>query len=406
MAMIQSWTGVFKQSAQVIDVADHAELREALKFPAKVIGSLHSYNDSALFHRVIRLGDEFKYLSIGYDSTLAVGAATQIKDIMQYLLEYNLRLPNSGNFREQTVAGALIGGTHGFGMQASMADMVTTFAGYFRGRDRDIVWRTGQSPSDLRNPDLLAVTDMILKVVPLQSVEVTNCVCRLSDIKPHTTDSARAYAVLPYSGDDPVCTIADYRPATTTKEDGTKQVVDYDGSADEPLYKKGRLPWKWWRLKAWWAIDAFFPPLRRWVQRGLSFIEMKPFTITTHPRDIDALYDPYPGPDGSSLRFSRWAYRPTFTCYNTALFVLPEDVEEVVRFAISESEMIHRTLLRCFIGVRELRDSSNVTFAGNFEGPVSAVDLYCSPKHADKLIALQKRIQDKFWTRPHHGKTV
>lgn len=400
LKQIQSWTGVFKIKAAVIDCNSHRDIYKALKYPSKVIGSLHSYNQMPLAPRVIKLGSYFDYTILLTNNPgnhlVQVGASTKIKDLMNYLVKHDLRLKNSGNHREQTIAGALIGGTHGFGKNAPMADSVTSFQGVWRNRDNSLDYRMSTNASDLRRPDLLCVTEVTIEVVPCTSYKVDNCVCRLSKIEPHSTDTARAYAVLPFSGKDPVVTVADYTPVTDTPAYKIKRV------------KKKSLPWKWWRLKIWWALDRFVPPIRRVVQRALGLINMKPFTLYTHRHDIDALYDPFPGPDGpeGNLKFTRWAYRPTYTCYNISIFVRPEDVKNVIKYAIYESDQIRWSLLRCFIGVRELSDTSKVSFAGNFEGPVSAIDFYCTPKHADDLIWLQRKIQNRFWTRPHYGKTV
>lgn len=389
---IYSWLEVFKKRALVTEVSNYEDLYARLNEGFRVSGNFHSYNKSALHKKVIQLRGEFETLQYNpYCKTIRVGAATKIKAIMEELVKHGRTLPNSGNFFEQTIGGAILGCTAGFGKSASIADAALQMEATFLIGGELFTYVTDDI-SLAKNESFRAVTHLVLKTIPTRSFKVTNCVCNLSDVKNDNT--MKAYAVLPYSDpNDPVCLIANYEINTT-------------GKVASSVRRKKARPWHWWRVKLWWKIDQFFPPLRRWIQRALNFLKLKPFVIYTDPNDWDALYDPAPGLSRKHADFTRWSYRPTFVAWNTALYVHPADTKDLIRYAVSESEKLKSTLLRCFIGVRPMTDKSSVAFTGNAEGPVDAVDFYCSPKDSKYLIQLQKRIQKKFMTRPHHGKTV
>jgi hypothetical protein len=407
---VYSWLKVFRQKALVKRAYYYDDLEFYLQNDFKVAGSFHSYNRSALHHKIVLLEGIFKVLQYNpICKTITVGAGVKVHEIMEELSKHGRRLINSGNFFKQTYVGAAINGTHGFGKNASIADQIIRIGGFQRigiypERFENCSW------DDVQSMDLMSITAVTLNTAPEQSFKVTSCVCTLSEIDQHVEPLkasyrehnedvviSSAYAVLPYSDkEDPVTLVAFY-------EDNNEVDV-----GDVPQKRKRVRPWHWWRVKLWWMIDGWFPPLRRYVQRAISFLKLKPFVVYTHPKDFDALYDPDPGLTGQTggIKFSRWAYRPTYTCYNIALFVKPEDIEQVLRFSIDESERIKKTLLRCFIGCRVMCDKSDVWFTGNAHGPMVAVDWYCTPKNAKYLIQLQQAIQKKFNVRPHLGKTV
>lgn len=394
---VYSWLKVFRHKTKLKHIHEYRDLIKYLKRGYKVSGRFHSYNKASLHDKTIVLDGAFNRIKYNpVCKTIRVGAAVQIKTIMKRLSKHGRRLPNSGNFFEQTFAGAAVTGTHGFGNGASMADAVLQFNAVVIENGK-YIYVTGNEPDLLRDPSVVCITDLIIKTLPEQSFEVTNCVCTLSDLKPAEENIARAFAILPYSDQkDPVCLIAEYK------------IADSIPPKTSSAPRKRVRPWQWWRVKLWWLIDGWFPPLRRVVQRVLSFIKLKPFKVYTDPKDYDALYDPDPGLTGQTggIKFSRWSYRPTYTCYNIALFCEPDKTKELIMYAIKESESIKRTLLRCFIGVRQLSDTSSCRFTGNARGPVDAIDFYCSPKHAEYLIQLQRKIQREFDVRPHYGKTV
>ena len=125
--IIKSWLNVHTTNAVVFQCNDLIELQKLVEgFPkARAVGKSHSYNRSALHNKIIRLGPSFNYVNRIDENKFLVGASASIEDVMLKLREYGLRLPNSGNHRQQTFVGACIGGTHGFGKKATMMDCVT-----------------------------------------------------------------------------------------------------------------------------------------------------------------------------------------------------------------------------------------------------------------------------------------
>ena len=405
MRQVQSWLGVFKYSTNYHYAQSIPHLLDIIRSNRhrwlKITGKRHSYNTASFANHMVELGDNFNVLRFDLKSKQCyVGAATQIKDVMEFLLLNKRRLANSGNHREQTFVGSIFGSTHGFGAKASMADMVTRFDAIIWPRNEALRYEQNLPACRLGGEDIIAVTGVWIDTSPLVQFQVDSCVCNLSDVEYNVT-TARAFQVLPYSDPkNPVTIINDYKPLPFIEK--------YEIRINYKNYKNSfKLPLRWWRLKLWWFIDWRFPRLRRWIQRALNYLKIKPRRYLTSPYDIDAQYHPFEGLDGKeNPRFLLWAYKPTYTCFNTALFTKLADTTEVIQFAIREAEKINPTLLRCFIGVRILSDKSKHKWCGNFDEPRAAVDLYCSPENAHELVNLQRRIQDRFDTRSHVGKTV
>lgn len=238
------------------------------------------------------------------------------------------------------------------------------------------------------------VTSIRIKTLPLAEFICTNCICDLSDVANEQSENARAYAILPYSNPiDPTVVVAEYEMQP--------DIVD-----DRPITITRPPRWKWWRMYLLGLIVSKMPRFQKFVQRKLDFKKSVTWKTRTFARDLDYKYHLAPGASIDSLRPFYWMMRPTFVLYNIALHVKPEDTERFIHFVIENAELIRPNLLRNFIGVRELTDRSAVSFAGNYDGPRNAVDLYCSPRDAKYLQMLQFRCQNEFDTRPHMGKTV
>jgi len=377
---LKSWTGVFKKKAIVYEVTTYDELRELM--PIKVSGSLHSYNNIALGERVAFLkGPAYDFIYPAEDDTFWVGAATPVSRVVEVLLDHHRRLVNRGNFDRQTLVGAALTGTHGFGKTAVIADSIV---------------ESKQIGS--------AVVAIRIKTAPLTRYKVRQSAMLLKNATKAPT-SMRAYAVLPYSSNDgnPVCLVADYSPIEATYKDCPECLGLSVIEPHHTHYKRAKPPV---HLKLWWRLDQMFPPLRRVIQRALYHFRLDR-TLVTGSHDVDAIYDPVPGIAGNNTwDFKMWAYRPTYVCYNVALFVRPRDTEAFIRTAIIEGEKLKKNLFRCMIGVRQLTDRGQYFRGGNRRGPRNAVDLYCSPKDAKHLIKLQRILQERFDTLPHFGKTV
>jgi hypothetical protein len=411
---VSSWMGCFKQNTYYHIVNTQQGLRHIFeKYSGrdiKITGRRHSYNKASFAKIMVELGSGFSQIIYNsVNNTCYVGAAVTIEEVMIDLVQQERRLINSGNHRAQTYVGAALTGTHGYGANATIADQIISFDA--------LVWENNRysymfdlDPMYLNNKDVKAVIGVTIITAPLTAYKVTSCVCRLDDLKSHDPKKKmRSYAVLPYSSNkNPVCIISDYEP--TPEVYATEKPVWLKNRVDRnPNFK---LPLSWWKLKVWWLVDGWCPPLRRFIQWGINYVKMKPYRYVVNRFDIDGQYHPFEGLDGkqfgddSNPIFKLWAYKPTFTCFNISLFVKPEYAKDFILELIFQARKIDKNLLRCFIGVRELIDKSNVEFAGNSSGPVSAIDFYCSPRKYLKLIKLQQVMQKRFDTKSHLGKTV
>jgi len=130
MTRVESWMKVFFGRAFVTTPADEAELIAALKRrPYSCIGQSHSYNGIQVIPGItaIHMGkSQFKdAVYDGVSETATCGPSVKVIDLKQLLLKHDRRMLNSGNYMEQTVIGALSGGTHGYGADGVVAQAVT-----------------------------------------------------------------------------------------------------------------------------------------------------------------------------------------------------------------------------------------------------------------------------------------
>lgn len=437
---IKSWMGAYRKEAKHTLANNLDELKSALTEGGAVVGNFHSYSKCALHDHVIQLGEGFKQLEYREaDQTCTVGAACTIREVMEFLLEQDRRLINHGNHMGQTFVGACLTGTHGFGPDATMADQVVEWTAMcYEGEQRDlndIEWRWLDGPNRF-----VPITKVRIKTAPLTQYHVTNCICKLSQMQEfhavgvparagplmlefHQKEQ-RAYAVLPYSGNDPVCIVAEYEsmPSTTWDVAIGKSKSHVKGylcetcrsgwriyGACEECGKPASTPKKshgsWWRIKLFWAFDSTFPFVSRWLSKSLNFFAQKEWTTITNPCDLDALYDTAPGVSLDTLNFALWAMKPTFRWHNNAYFVKPEETADFIEALIEEANKIKHGMLRGFIGVRELTTKSKIPFAGNSEGPVNAIDVYFKPKHVKYAEQLQA-IMEPLAVKMHRGKRV
>lgn len=384
--IIKSWLNVHTENAIVFDCDDLIELQKLVDgFPkARAVGKSHSYNRSALHKKIIRLGPSFDYVDKLDGNRFVIGAATSIEDVMLKLREYGLRLPNSGNHRQQTFVGACIGGTHGFGENATMMDCVKT----------------------IRSIETV-VYEVEIEAVPLTVYEVTHCVCPLSDLKEQSETSARSYAVMPYSGKDPLCIISEYRdmPDITDEERDEFGWLNNEEMADRENPRWETEKKTWWRIRVIQWLQKTFPLFQRCGQKLLNFAKMRKWKEITDINDIDALYHPWPEADRGPIKNSKWLYwsqRPTYQYYNICLAAKPEQTQEIIKRIIE----LGNNKLSGFLGVRELKDKSNYEKALNFDGPRNAIDIYVYPKHADIAHKVQKQIEKEFEVRLHPSKSI
>lgn len=383
MTKITSWKGVYETETD-IHVAENTDQLIALLNEGYVpVGNFHSYNRNSLHPKTVQLGREFNYIHMDGDKCVVGGGCT-VRRVMQFLLDNDRKLLNYGNNFTQNFAGACLGGTHGFGENACVAEGVVTCKNengkvYYL---RDFLAFGGK-----------CITEVRIKTEPLKQYKVTNCVCPLSKIGPQS-ENERAYAVLMYSGEDPICIVADYKNVTA------HQTV---------LLEPEKNINSWWRLKllnTFWWLDATLPFVRRKMQRLLNFAEMKTWSVVTDLKDLDPKYDQNMGVSTDTLNFGVWIQKPTHTAHNMSFACRTEDTQEIIKYTINAANKLKYGFLTNFIGVREMKGQGTSTLALNSDGPRDLIDLYCLPKHGKLFEILQNDINHHFDVKLHKSKSI
>jgi hypothetical protein len=409
LSRVTSWMEVFFGDAYVTRPADEALLIKALSArPYSCIGQSHSYNGIQVIPGItaFHMGKScFKALT--YDpvtQTATCGPSVKVIELKQALVKHGRRMLNSGNYMEQTVIGALIAGTHGYGPEAVVAEGVEALT-FLDGHGQKVTLARGDP--DFRYAALSfgtigPILSVTLRTAPIAAYQSDAWITRLSK-KAALTRGALAVttAFVPYSDPaDPLIMLHTLRPASEGKEDRPSR---------QPLFT---LAWLADRvLRSLWAFDRMFPTVRYRLQRAADRANPRTHRrVITAPADLDYLYDPEPllksqrPPDLLTGFFST-----VTTAHNLALFVPLERSEEAVRFIMHEAEALRPLgfVLKSLIGVRELSSRSDLPFAGNFAGPVAAIDLFADVRDYAWLERLQRAVTSYFpGVRPHWGKSA
>lgn len=372
--MLRSWLNVYSKAAYkfVCNCDEEIEAIANVIADSKPIGSSHSYNRSHFSFNAMKLGERYDYVHADVDFQYRVGGAATVESVMLRILKDGRRLANSGNHRKQTFVGACVGGTHGFGRNATMMDCV---------QDMKVVAGV--------------TTEMTISTKPVTQFTIAHCVCPLSDLNEQSTK--RSYAVFIHSGDDPICIVSDFCYSSGQNYYTLKSI-----QASEIR--------SWWRLRVIRFIQRFqkrFSFLHRFAQRFIGLAKMKTWHSVTLIGDIDATYHPWPeadkgGAEGNILYHSQ---RPTHQYHNVAFGCLPSDTADVI--LLIKSKMGKR--LAGFIGVRELTTRSDYVKALNFDGPRNAIDCYFwldqnAAKYGEELQELLR--QSDFDIRWHPSKST
>ncbi|WP_185960218.1 FAD-binding protein [Erythrobacter insulae] len=372
------------------------------------IGQSHSYNGVQVapsLNAVLMGKSTLDFCDVDpLAKTVTCGPSTTIEQLKRELLEYDLKMFNSGNYMAQTVIGALVTGTHGYGAKATMADAVTQLT-FLDGQGK-IVALNRSDPSFryaiLSFGTIGPIISVTLEAASLESFQSDAWITRLSKKNALQKGSiATSWAVVPYSDpDDPLIMLHTLRQAKTgkAKKRHRPNILSWAGIAT-------------FIIERYWAIDRLLPALRRPLQRLADRLNIRSHRRTiTDPRDLDYLYDPEPflksqrSPDILTGLFST-----THTAYNLAFHVPLDRAEEVVKFILLEVDKWRslRFFLKSLIGVRELSDKSPLPFAGNFEGPTAAIDLFADTRDYAWLERLQREVLTQFdQVRPHWGKSA
>jgi len=409
MGRVESWMKIFFGDAYLRTLANEDELIAALPGRAySCIGQSHSYNGIQVVPGITALhmgASQLKQCS--YDpatQTATCGPSMKVVELKQVLLQHRRKMFNSGNHMDQTVIGALLGGTHGYGEQAIVAQSVTALT-FLDGRGQKVTLQHGDPDfpyAALSFGTIGPIISVTLRTAPLESFQSDAWITRLSK---KATLARGAVAVtaafVPYSDPaDPLIMLHTLRPAVAGK------AARQSGSSIFSL--KGLTEFL---LRQLWAFDRLVPTFRYRLQRAADKLDLRSHKrIITAEDDLDYLYDPEPllktqrAPDLLTGFFST-----TYTAYNLAFFVPIARTDEVVRFIMLEAEKLRALgfVLKSMISIRELSDASDLPFAGNFGQPVSGIDLFADVRDYAWLERLQRAVTSYFPdVRPHWGKSA
>ncbi len=377
LARVQSWMAVFFGEAHVTRPADEAALVKALGTgPYSCIGQSHSYNGIQVIPGItaFHMGQS-RFDTLSYDpatQTATCGPSVKVLTLKQFLATKQRRMLNSGNYMEQTVIGALSGGTHGYGPEAVIAQAVTQLT-FLDGYGQKVTLQPGDPDfpyAALSFGTIGPILSVTLRTAPVASYQSDAWVTRLSK-KPALSRGAMAVstAIVPYSDPkDPLIMLHTLRPASDGK--GPRKTT-------APLFSLAGLTE--FLLRRLWALDRLFP-------------SPEPLLKTQRTPDLLTGF-----------------FATTFTAYNLAFFVPLARADEVVRFLMLEAEKLRPLgfVLKSLIGVRELPGTSDLPFAGNFDGPVAAIDLFADVRDYAWLERLQRAVTSYFpGVRPHWGKSA
>ena len=409
---IETWMRVFRCEVEACLPTDEADLADFVRSGQYAcVGKSHSYNgvqvcpgSSALIMAEGGL-DTLKWRADYTGGGIAtVGASVSIRQLKDFLLTKDQRLVNSGNHMAQTVVGALVTGTHGYGEGPVMADALESLT-FLNDEGERITLVKGSREFNLAAVSfgtIAPIVEVEIRTVGLSEYLSTASITRLSEKEALKQGSvAASWAVVPYSDpDNPLIMLHTLHPidALTQMRDFAPKWFSFAGFVN-------------WALRNYWAIDRLYPSWRRRMQRWADKLDIrKQQQIKTDPRDIDYLYDPAPGlMEERGPEFVRGVFSTTNTAHNLAFFVPLERAEAVVKFIMHEANK-YRDLgfyLKSLIGVRELRGRSDLVFAATHHGPVAAIDLFSDPRDYAWLERIQREVMAyEPAARPHFGKSA
>ena len=406
---LYSWKKVFWADVEKKLPSNILELKSIIeKGNFYTVGKSHSYNGIQTVEKSKSIFfEKLEFDKVSYDKQthqVTVGPAVTIEKLKRELIPLGRRLVNSGNYMAQTVIGALVTGTHGYGPKAVMADSICELKFLdFQGNEHKLKKSDPDFEYVALSFGLIApIISATLQTEELESFQSDVFVCQLSE-KDEKTVGAKyiSYAVLPYSDlINPTIVIHTLRP-NPGKNETSKN------------YHFLSLKWFAHTILTWlWAIDRIAPFIRPKVQKIVGEMALDIHQIKyTDKQDMDYLYDPDPMlASERTPHILRGIFSTTHTAYNLAFFVERDIATEVIKFIINEAENLRFTgfHLKSTIGVRELDGKSNLAFAGNFNGPVSAIDIFSDPRDYAWLERIQSEVLQYFSgkVRPHWGKSA
>ena len=406
---IATWIHVFRGEAEARIPHDEAKLCTDMgQGKYSCIGRSHSYNGVQIVPGVnammMREGGLARKEYDPATGIATVGASVSVEELKTFLLGHGRRLINSGNYMQQSVVGALMTGTHGFGERAVMADAVTSVTFLDDSGQRHTLSRGDDDFCyvALSFGTIAPIVELSLETVPVEAFVSTSHINRLENLR-ELQDGAVAsnWCVLPYSNpDNPVMMLHALSPVAAGVEPQTSKS---GGGMLAPLAQ--------WVIGRYQSLDRWVPQLRRPLQRLLCRLNLTQVDrLATDPDDLDYLYDPKKGQaKDRPPSILKGCFSTTFTGYNLAFFVPLEKAPAVVRFIMREADGLRDLgfFLKGVISVRELPGTSQLVFAGNHERPMAAIDLFSDPRDYAWLERLQRLVmQYEPETRPHFGKSA
>ena len=374
------------------------------------VGKSHSYNGIQIIRDAgaLHFGESaLKHMTFdAATNQVTVGPSVTVKELKLFLLEHERRLINSGNYMRQTVIGALMTGTHGYGARPVMAEGIVALT-FLDSKGEPVSLARGDPDFPyvaLSFGTIAPVVSVTLETEALESYQSDVWIGRLSQ-KPARAAGALAvsYAVMPYSNfEDPTVMLHTLRHPPLSESTAEPEFRP-------PFFSLRRLAA--FVIERYWAFDKFLPAFRRPMQRLAARLNLQVHqSQMTEAHDLDYLYDPSPKLESERApNILKSLFSTTTTAYNLAFFVPTPEAPAVVRFIMNEAEEL-RSLgfyLKSLIGVRELDGPSALIFAGNAMGPVSAIDLFADVRDYAWLERIQRDVLDYFPNvRPHWGKSA
>lgn len=409
---LRSWMKIFSANVQAHRPRTLVDLKSVLRAGDYCcVGMSHSYNGIQVVRdaNAILFGqsalDEIEYDPSTHHVT--VGPSVTILKLKERLLGHRRRLINSGNYMAQTVIGALATGTHGYGARSVMAECIVRLT-FLDEEGTEVTM-------DRTHPDFSFAALSFGVIGPIVSVTLETAelaryhsdlrICRLSERAGLSANAdAITFAALPYSSADGDPTILLH-----TLNAEAKSFARIEASIAAPLFSWRRVAG--FLIRRYWFFDRVLPGFRRKLQRFIGRLNVRYHKhVVTEPTDLDYLYDPMPLLETQRPpNLIKGFFSPTFTAYNLGFFVPADEIDEVIRFVIHQAEETRELgfYLKSLIGVRILSGKSDLVFAGNFDGPAAAIDLFADVRDYAWLERIQREVLAYFpRARPHWAKSA
>ncbi|MGR3278125.1 FAD-binding protein [Acaryochloris marina NIES-2412] len=387
----------------------------ALGKPYNFVGSSHSYNGIQLVNdnvAVIFDSNDLKKISYNYDTQeVTVEAAVTIEELKLFLHPLGRQLISSGNFMKQRVVGALMTGTHGYGVEdVIMADSITAVT---------ILDEDGcpHTLTEDEHEDVLkyirvslgylgVIVNLTLRTKQNEQFEVTQQIFQLSQLTEKLTEygnRSHAMTMFPYSDKkDPFIGFISLEKLNQFKKPASANMANAFITAIS-----------WFIITIIWKLNAQLPIFQELLQTliGRFAPSVEPEVIVTSPDDLDYLYDYHPMLESErNPSIPRRILSSTYTAYNIAVFIPKADLPKLLSFLFDLAQEMKgenpQQYFKNSIGVRYVGQSEKSAMAGNYQQDSYSVDLFFSKTDLELAEHVQDLIAQEFEIRPHWGKTI